>query len=336
MLLLLGILVLLVTAGSSAAQSSTCAIYGVVSGSIRYLSFPAGSDFLRGSVSWYPNNACGDAGGTMRAPGGGWARASSATAAQAVCDAALRGTNTVSRDPGAATAGIWICANTPPRVADAGSGSSTTRGGMPFVATGILLNQTDMRVSAVDGLDSGIQFQRVNQAGVGIASVLDMGYLDAVDVWAKIGGGYEVCFPQPGRIIFLDAATSPRTVTAVDSYFADDGFTCATMDRAGTLALVEGVGEGTEQRDAVGQGSSGLVADNSEELPLENCEVTARFNLRHRKLPAGRSLGLVPADSARKASARTFSWFKVSHNERDGWISALYVLTDGDCAYPED
>ena len=107
------------------------------------------------------------------------------------------------------------------------------------VYTGVLLNQkTDLQLFAVNGLYSGIQFQRVPPAGVGIQSVLDLGYLDAVDVWANIGDGYGVCFPQLGQIIFLDAATSPRTVTTIQ-YFTRDGYTCAFMDRAGTVVLVQ-------------------------------------------------------------------------------------------------
>ena len=42
-----------------------------------------------------------------------------------------------------------------------------------------------------------------------------------------------------GAIVFLDAATSPRSVVEVDSSPAD-GYTCGVMNRAGTMVLVKG------------------------------------------------------------------------------------------------
>ena len=130
-----------------------------------------------------------------------------------------------------------------------GSGSGPRSAGVPALDDGTLSSATDLHsceklmrdtgllVSAVYGLRSGIQCRRVDAAGVGNQSVKDLGVLDAVDVWGNIGLGYELCFPQLGRIIFLDAATSPRSVIDI-KYGIRDGFTCASMDRAGTVVLV--------------------------------------------------------------------------------------------------
>ena len=98
--------------------------------------------------------------------------------------------------------------------------------------------ETDIIVTASSGLRSGVQFQRVHGAGIGIQSILDAGAIDAVDVWGNILGTVEDCFPQSGRTLFLDAAYSPRTVSWITSTARADGYTCDTIDRAGTIVLM--------------------------------------------------------------------------------------------------
>ena len=95
-----------------------------------------------------------------------------------------------------------------------------------------------LRLHAFDGMNNGIQFRRLDNCGVGDPAVFEMGFLDAVDIWSNVGSGYSVCFPEKGRIVFLDAATSPRTLMEIE-YFIEDDRTCAAMDRAGTMVLVE-------------------------------------------------------------------------------------------------
>ena len=207
----------------------------------------------------------------------------------------------------------------------------------PFVATGLLLNQTDLRLSAEAGLESGIQFQRLDAPGVGIPGVIAMGLLDAVDVWGIIKGSYTVCFPQSGIIYFLDAANAPRTAVRIAA-FSDGDFTCGTMDRAGTLALVQSDGHllaDPAAQDGTRTGAlGGPTLDDSVEIRLSNCEVTTLVTLRHRNGPAGGIIGVAPAQTTLEASARTASWFKVALDGRDGWIAAWLTEPEGDCDYP--
>ena len=70
------------------------------------------------------------------------------------------------------------------------------------------------RLSATYGLASGVQFRRLDAGGIGIRSVLEAGFLDAVDVFGYAEQGVEVCFPGSGSLLLLDAATSPRSVTS--------------------------------------------------------------------------------------------------------------------------
>ena len=109
-------------------------------------------------------------------------------------------------------------------------------GGLP--KCGRELPLTGHRLHAFDGMVSGIQFKRLDNCGVGDPAVFEMDLPDAIDIWSNIGSGLDVCFPQIGRIVFLDAATSPRTLVFPD-YRSDDGSTCASLNIAGTMVLVK-------------------------------------------------------------------------------------------------
>ena len=184
-------------------------------------------------------------------------------------------------------------------------------------STGELLVAQGYGLSATYGLKSGVQFQRVNQSGIGIQSVLDMGFLDAIDVWGWVNQGVEVCFPQQGEIVFLDASTSPRTVRTIDFTYAD-GFTCAYLTGPGTLVLVS---------------SGSASASSSEETTtLSGCVITTTAMVNMRNAPGGDQILLVFfPDTVFTALQRTTDWFKVDYQGTPGWISALYVVASGTC-----
>ena len=112
-------------------------------------------------------------------------------------------------------------------------------GGNSAASTGEQLLTTGFRVWAQYGLHSGIQFQRREIGAVGIQSLMDRGVLDVVDVWGYADQDWEVCFPQAGALVFLDAALSPRVAEAVAAY-REDGYTCIAKDRAGMVVLMPG------------------------------------------------------------------------------------------------
>ena len=195
--------------------------------------------------------------------------------------------------------------------------------------TGVDLPLTGLRLHAYDGMGSGIQFRRLDHCGVGIKSVIDMGFLDAVDIWSDVGNGYNVCFPQIGRIVFLDAASSPRSVVYPEYRF-DGGWTCASMNRAGTMVLVKGTA-GTVAQTSPTTRRPGTDDSIDDAIPLGDCAVTPRVNLRLRAAPWGKILDVIPAGTTVVAIARTKSWFNVTHDENEGWSAAWLTSTDGDC-----
>ena len=178
-----------------------------------------------------------------------------------------------------------------------------------------MLNETGLRLAATYGLRSGVQFQRVDESGVGISSVIAMGIRDAIDVWGYVEQGVEVCFPQRGNLLFLDAATAPRTVSSIAAY-DKDGYTCAALNRAGTVVLLSGPPPTAVQQ----------------RLPLVNCQVTTTDILNLRANPYGAVIGAVLDAITLSPLRRTPNWFEVRVEGSLGWISADYVTQVGNCA----
>ena len=174
-------------------------------------------------------------------------------------------------------------------------------------------------------------FNRLDNCGVGDPAVIEMGFLDAVDIWSDVGSGYSVCFPQSGRIVFLDAATAPRSLIFPD--YNHDGWTCASMGIAGTMVLVDPPAGTVAQRSTAAPARRPGTDDSVDDaIELENCLVTPRFNLRLRAAPWDTILDVIPRDTEVPAMARTQSWFNVTYLTRqDGWSAAWLVDRHGDC-----
>jgi len=86
--------------------------------------------------------------------------------------------------------------------------------------------------------------QRINGAGIGVQSIVDQKPIDAVDIWGEgAQGGGEVCFYGSGRMIFLDASTSPRTQSSLETTMKGD-HTCATIPGPGSVVFLPPVSVG--------------------------------------------------------------------------------------------
>ena len=174
----------------------------------------------------------------------------------------------------------------------------------------------DIIVRAVAGTRSGIQCQAIDQAGVGIKSVIEKGIIAAVDIWGYVEPGVEVCLRGQGELIFLDAAYAPHLESTIASYREGD-LTCASFNRAGSLVLVS---------------SAASPLHNASQQNLDNCTLRANGLLNLRDAPAGSTiLAIVSADTYYYAKARTQDWFRIAYLGIDGWISADHVETMGDC-----
>ena len=85
----------------------------------------------------------------------------------------------------------------------------------------------------------GANIQRISADGIGVKWINDQNPIDAVDVWgpgAQNGG--EVCFlGSEGRLIYLDARTSPRAQSELSTTVKGDEI-CGTMPGPGSVAYL--------------------------------------------------------------------------------------------------
>ncbi len=162
----------------------------------------------------------------------------------------------------------------------------------------------------------GAQGKRVDARGVGNQAIIEQGLLDAIDMWGYISPGTEVCFAQHGKLMLLDAAYSPRRAMPLAAY-QRDGMTCATIDRAGTVVLLE----------------SALPLPASQDLapPLGNCMVQLLYPLNFRARPAGQIMQVLPASIRLSVLDYREGWYQVDFYGQQGWVSADYVQAQGDC-----
>ncbi len=107
----------------------------------------------------------------------------------------------------------------------------------PLAVTCPVLSQFGIAVHATYGLASGVQCQRLDGGGIGIQSIVEAGFIEAVDIWGYVEQGVEVCFPQSGRLLFLDARTMPRAITPLESTVVE-GMTCASIASPGSIVLM--------------------------------------------------------------------------------------------------
>jgi len=197
---------------------------------------------------------------------------------------------------------------------------------------------SDAVVRAAQGLESGVQCRDVNAAGVGNQTVYDAGFIDAVDVWGDLGAGVELCFPQYGAMMFLDAANAPRTASSIHSY-RSGGMTCTALNRAGTVVLVAGqptsaAPPGAEP-EAVAQPEPAVSEPVVSEPMVDGCPIqtTGHINFRAEPSLEAEKLGVVLRGSTVGAISRILGWYQINFQGLTGWIGGRYVAEIGDCPW---
>ena len=338
LLLLAGLLfVLLIMALPSVDAQSSCYRWDYLSS----FWMPDGN-FVRGKKAIYQSSDCsGESVGTIGFGKYGSVRGGGRAAAAATCNSRNGFTDMYAKPFGSI---FWSCN----RDSSGGDSSKGSGGGsgwyQPAPVHVSKLPLGSVIVNAELGLNSGIVFQRFDHYAVGNQEVADMGILDVVDVWGQANQRYEVCFPQSGKVVFLDASTSPRSLVRVED-FQRDGYSCATMTRAGTMVLVKSAGKATSTDLAIAQSfidSTSDLVDTA--IELDNCLVTPQHRLNLREAPWGEILAIAERNQTMTAIARTKSWFRVrferaGENDDDpaeilaGWIAAWYSDAEGDCRW---
>lgn len=144
--------------------------------------------------------------------------------------------------------------------------------------------------------------------------ILASGMIAALDVFGFVEKGVEICFRGNGDLVWLDALADPPQPVQMNSFRNAAGMICGEIDRIGTVILVTSI----EEMDTYAE--------------LTSCQVATTRTLRLRHEPGSSLvLGLVPYGLTLNANARTENWFNVSFVDSEGWISAVFVQTDGVC-----
>ena len=84
-------------------------------------------------------------------------------------------------------------------------------------------------------------------------------------------------------------------------------------------------------RSIVGSCDIGAVEAIPVSRALSDCRVTTTHTLNFRDGPSGNVIGGVPQNATVSVTARTPRWFEVEHEGKSGWISAAYVVAQGEC-----
>ncbi len=181
-------------------------------------------------------------------------------------------------------------------------------------------------VTATYGLASGVQCTQLDGAGIGIQSVIDAGFISAVNLWGYVEQGVEICFPQLGSLSFIDSAITPRAVSAIDAYRKGNS-TCAHLRRPGSVVLTPGepptasVPVAPEPAPAESQPAAAQPA------AVAGCPIHTTGHLRLRAAPSleAETLEYIPRGSNLNSPSRTTFWYQVNYRGLTGWIGQKYV-----------
>ena len=202
-------------------------------------------------------------------------------------------------------------------------------GGSEVIHTCVEVHEQDngIYIYATYGLKSGVQCQQIDASGIGIQSIIDAGFVKAVDIWSYVEQGVQVCFDGAGPVLFLDAATVPRTIRAIDSFIIDSK-TCTSIWGAGSIVLQNPQSNASDWLAATAQPLAVPIV-----TPTPICMTTATAAVNVRDAPNGNRIGGVFPDETLRALGSVNGWYQVDYAGRSGWISADYVTLRGQCDF---
>lgn len=179
-------------------------------------------------------------------------------------------------------------------------------------------------VTATYGLASGLQCQLLDGGGIGVQSIVDAGFISAVNLWGYVEQGAEICFPQLGSLVFLDSSITPRAVSPIAAYRKGNS-TCAQVSRPGTVVLMPG--EPPTAGPPAGVTPPAADQPAASQPTGDGCPIHTTGNLRLRDAPSlqGETLGYVLRGSNLMSTSRTTFWYQVTYRGQTGWIGHKYV-----------
>ncbi|MCY4061018.1 MAG: SH3 domain-containing protein [Chloroflexi bacterium] len=170
------------------------------------------------------------------------------------------------------------------------------------------------------GYQSHTACKVLDASGVGNQTVIDYGFIHAVDVFGDLTSPATACFGQStGIIILLDAADSPRNIVPLRARL-EYGMICADVDRAGTVLLMPD--------EFV---NSGLAPAPAWDLSGCTVTTTAILNLRSESNSGSSIVANVLDNVQLSADMKENNYYRVSYYEMIGWLSSDYLTKSGNC-----
>lgn len=180
-------------------------------------------------------------------------------------------------------------------------------------------------------------------AGVGNAAIVNMGFMDAVDIYGYVPGDVPVCLRGRGGIVFVNKSTLPPSIETPPTRL-DGGFTCANINSEGIVVLVSNGGNPPPDPN---QPVIETVVVDGEEVPIEvepevaatnstldNCRVTPNMgimNLRAEPTINSASIDAIPYGLTLTAIQKTDGWYNVIYRDTNGWLSGDFLDKSRDC-----
>ncbi len=169
----------------------------------------------------------------------------------------------------------------------------------------------------------GTQCQTVGDIVIARTSLIERGFIGAVDIWGEVPESVEVCLAGDGWLALMDTDYAPRMAMELEhSHRA--GMTCATIDRPGTVVLLESAPPPAAEREPA-------TLPTFDPVPLSDCLIKLVETLFLRAEPAGEIIGLVWLNSEVPAFEINGYWYKVEFEGVTGYISRYHrkVLRGG-------
>jgi hypothetical protein len=193
---------------------------------------------------------------------------------------------------------------------------------------------------------------------IGVASVLEQGVVQAVDVFGLLPRGIwsttfnasvQVCLQGSGSFIFLDARQSPRSASTLSSS-ASDGYVCASISGPGTVVLVGGAVptsapapnapgapgiQSTPGGAALADRTASLAPGEIIDLTESNCtgRTTRIVRLRAEPDATSRVIDTLAYDRQFRVTGVTNGWVRIVYLNGQSWVSAQFFRLGAGCAF---
>ena len=183
----------------------------------------------------------------------------------------------------------------------------------------------------------GVLAKTVTAAGVGIAHIVELGFISAIDIWGEVGWGVTACHTQysNGTFVFLDAAGMPREAVTWPAAPPINGMACTYIESEGTLVMLRAQ-----------PWSEPPTPTPRESLPsfgpptpvqLQGCKLLTRDMVNLRAEEWGDVLTIIPYETELTAMEVTEEFYKVTFEEQAGYVHRDWVsIVAGVCAAPAE